>query len=169
MSPLRSSAGPATERMPTPSSSRTMCARLVLPRPGGPTSRTWSSASPLPFAASSATASCSLMRAWPTNSTSRRGRRLLSTSPSSSPSVAARDGAAQLGDRRAGDDRECDLGPDAAHREQLDEQLALAAVGEAVELERVLAHVEVRLDGDLVGRVALPHGRRCRVDEVAHA
>ena len=33
---FRSSAGPATERMPTPSSSRMMCARLVLPRPGGP-------------------------------------------------------------------------------------------------------------------------------------
>ena len=44
---FRSSAGPATERMPTPSSSRMMCARLVLPRPGGPTRRTWSSASPL--------------------------------------------------------------------------------------------------------------------------
>ncbi len=36
MSPLRSSAGPATQRIPTPSSSRTMYARLVLPRPGGP-------------------------------------------------------------------------------------------------------------------------------------
>ena len=59
---FRSSAGPATERMPTPSSSRMMCARLVLPSPGGPTSRTWSSASPRPFAASSAIASCSLMR-----------------------------------------------------------------------------------------------------------
>ena len=39
MSPFRSSAGPATQRMPTPSSSRTMYARLVLPSPGGPTSR----------------------------------------------------------------------------------------------------------------------------------
>ena len=37
MSPFRSSAGPATVRMPTPSSSRTMNARLVLPSPGGPT------------------------------------------------------------------------------------------------------------------------------------
>ena len=61
MSPLRSSAGPATVRMPTPSSSRTMNARLVLPSPGGPTSRTWSSASPRVFAASSAIASCSLI------------------------------------------------------------------------------------------------------------
>ena len=40
MSPFRSSAGPATQRMPTPSSSRTMYARLVLPSPGGPTSNT---------------------------------------------------------------------------------------------------------------------------------
>ena len=78
---FRSSAGPATERMPTPSSSRRMCARLVLPRPGGPTRRTWSSASPLPFAASSAIASCSFTRAWPTNSSSRRGRRLRSSPP----------------------------------------------------------------------------------------
>ena len=44
-SPLRSSAGPATERNPTPSSARMTCARLVLPRPGGPASRTCSSAS----------------------------------------------------------------------------------------------------------------------------
>ena len=51
MSPFRSSAGPATVRMPTPSSSRTICASVVLPRPGGPTSRTWSSASPRAFAA----------------------------------------------------------------------------------------------------------------------
>ena len=36
MSPLRSSAGPATWRMPTPSSRRTICASDVLPSPGGP-------------------------------------------------------------------------------------------------------------------------------------
>ena len=36
MSPLRSSAGPATWRMPTPSSLRTICASEVLPRPGRP-------------------------------------------------------------------------------------------------------------------------------------
>src|SRR5919204_303886 len=54
MSPLRSSAGPATQRMPTPSSSRTMYARLVFPRPGGPTSRTWSNASSRAFAAAKA-------------------------------------------------------------------------------------------------------------------
>jgi hypothetical protein len=46
--------GPATWRMPTPSSLRTICASDVLPSPGGPASRTWSSASPRAFAASSA-------------------------------------------------------------------------------------------------------------------
>ena len=63
-------------------------ARLVLPRPGGPASRTWSSASPRALAASSAIPSCSLTRAWPTNSSSRRGRSVRSTS-SSSPSRSA--------------------------------------------------------------------------------
>ena len=87
MSPFRSSAGPATVRMPTPSSSRTMNARLVLPRPGGPTRSTWSSASPRAFAASSAIASCSLTRSWPTKSSSRRGRSERSTSSSSGRSV----------------------------------------------------------------------------------
>ena len=70
MSPLRSSAGPATCRMPTPSSLRTICASEVLPSPGGPASSTWSSASPRAFAASSAIESCSLTRSWPTKSTS---------------------------------------------------------------------------------------------------
>ena len=51
---LRSSAGPATCRMPTPSSLRTICASDVLPSPGGPASSTWSSASPRALAASSA-------------------------------------------------------------------------------------------------------------------
>ena len=83
--------------------------------------------------------------------------------------VLARDRAAQFGRRRAGDDRERDLRPDAAHGEELDEQLALAPVGEAVELERVLADVGVRLDGDLVGRVALADRGRSRVDEIADA
>ena len=73
MSPLRSSAGPATCRIETPSSRRMICASEVLPSPGGPASRTWSSASPRPFAASSAIASCSLTRSWPTKSASERG------------------------------------------------------------------------------------------------
>ena len=90
MSPFRSSAGPATVRMPTPSSSRMINASVVLPSPGGPTSRTWSSASPRAFAASSAIASCSLTRSWPTNSSRRRGRSERSSSSSSAPEHRAR-------------------------------------------------------------------------------
>src|SRR2546421_2284398 len=89
-SPLRSSAGPATERSPTPSSSRTMYARLVLPRPGGPISRRWSSASLRPRAASSVVASCSLTRSWPTNSSRLRGRSERSSSSSSGRIAGAR-------------------------------------------------------------------------------
>ena len=53
--------------------------------------------------------------------------------------VVARDRAAQLGGRRAGDDRERDLRPDARDAEQQLEQLALVGRREAVELQRVLA------------------------------
>ncbi len=61
------------------------------------------------------------------------------------------------------------FGPTPLTDKQLDEELALLAVGEAVELHHVLADVEVRVDGDLVGRVALAHRGRRRVDEVADA
>src|SRR5207248_5692841 len=84
-------------------------------------------------------------------------------------SVAARDRPAQLGGRRAGDDRERDLRPDAGDGEEVDKQLPLAAVGEAVELEDVLADVEVRLDRDLVGGLALSDGRGSGMNEVADA
>ena len=46
MSALRSSAGPAVCTNGTSSSAATICASDVLPRPGGPASSTWSSASP---------------------------------------------------------------------------------------------------------------------------
>ena len=61
--------------------------------------------------------------------------------------------------RRAGDHRERDLRPDAADREQLREQLALVGVREAVELQRVLAHVQEGLDRQLspaVGPLSTP-------------
>ena len=45
-SALRSSAGPAVCTSGTPSSAATMLASEVLPSPGGPASRTWSSGSP---------------------------------------------------------------------------------------------------------------------------
>ena len=241
MSPFRSSAGPATVRMPTSSSSRMIVASVVFPRPGGPTSRTWSSASPRPFAASSAIVelllralladevvesarpqrlldllvalaqhrceelarhaalrSASRTRSSTGRSGSTRGERLLgldervpeldervardelarstarpatgtasAIEPSSSSTIRSavflpmpgiawkraesleRDRALELLRRRARDDGERDLRPDAAHAEELDEQRALGGVGEAVELERVLADVEVRLDRHL--------------------
>ena len=76
--------------------------------------------------------------------------------------VLAHDRAAQLLGRRAGDDRERDLRPDARDAEQQLEQLALVGGREAVELERVLAHVQVRLDRRLLAdaRVAPAASRR---------
>ena len=73
--------------------------------------------------------------------------------------VAERDRLAQLRGGRARDDGERDLRADAAHGEEVDEQLALLGVGEAVELERVLADVEVRLDRDLAPRRRRGAGR----------
>src|SRR4051794_26270236 len=262
MSPLRSSAGPATQRMPTPSSSRTMCARLVFPRPGGPTSRTWSRASSRAFAAVRAIASWSLMRSCPTNSARRRGRSDCSSSSSSGAPAGARnwvlisccfqrltdaflrrqlrvdggesllclphgvaeldervardemrlrarrrrdrhrriaelflqlehdalgrlpadagnrleaggvlehDRSAKLGRRRTGHDRERDLRPDAVDRQQLNEQLALAGLREAVKLQCVLPHVEVRVQRDLLGAVGEPYRGGRGSEEVADA
>ena len=71
--------------------------------------------------------------------------------------VVARDRAAELGRRGAGDDRERDLRPDSRDAEQELEQLALVGRREAVELQRVLAHVQVGLD-----RRLLPHPRGTR-------
>src|ERR1700744_5426476 len=63
-------------------------ASVVLPSPGGPKSRTWSSASPRFFAASRAIASCSLAFCWPINSCNRRGRSFSSKEFSSSARAA---------------------------------------------------------------------------------
>ena len=83
--------------------------------------------------------------------------------------VAERDRAAQVRGGRAGDDRERDLRADPAHGEQMHEQLALGGVGEAVQLQRVLAHVEVRLDRDLGAALRRAQHRRRRGHEVADA
>ena len=66
-----------------------------------------------------------------------------------SPSAIAR---CSSSGERARDDGERDLRPDPADAEELDEERALGCVGEAVELERVLAHVQVRLDRHLARR-----------------
>ncbi len=83
--------------------------------------------------------------------------------------VAERDRLPQLGRRRAGDDGQRDLRPHAADGEQVHEQLALLGIAEAVELERVLAYVEVRLDGDLRAGAGPAKDRRRGRDEVADA
>ena len=240
-----------------------ICASVVLPRPGGPTSRTWSSASPRAFAAASAIASCSLTPSWPTNSSSRRGPeralelllvgaehlrgdgahagRLPQRQPDAllgrevgidrrqgllglehgpaelderiaggqvhggagrardrhgilgaelllqlehdplgglladpgdrleARRVLEHDRAAQVGGRRAGDDRERDLRPDPGHREQVQEELALGRLGEAVELQRVLADVQVGLDDDLAPALGGAHRAGRRREEIADA
>ena len=85
--------------------------------------------------------------------------------------VAGRDGPPDLVGRVARHDRERRLGPDPGDAEQELEQRPLGGGGEAVELERVLAHVQVRVDRDLaaVGVARPPHRRRGGGDEVADA
>src|SRR2546425_7286500 len=61
--------------MLTPSSFAMRRARVVLPSPGGPKNSVWSSGSRRCFAASIAICKDSLTFAWPTNSSSREGRR----------------------------------------------------------------------------------------------
>ena len=74
-SPARWITGPEVARKPTPSSRATICASVVLPRPGGPCSSTWSSASPRARAAWMKTARFSREAFWPTNSARVCGRR----------------------------------------------------------------------------------------------
>src|SRR6266436_19243 len=83
-SPLRSSSGPALVLIGTFNSLAIICARVVLPSPGGPYSSTWSSASPRLLAASMAIWIFSLTRFWPIYSSSRFGRTLTSMRASSS-------------------------------------------------------------------------------------
>ena len=83
--------------------------------------------------------------------------------------VLAHDGAPKLAGRVAGYDRERDLGADSRNGEKLLEELALVGVREAEELHRVLAHVEMRLEDDLVRFVGLFHRRRSRKEPVSDA
>ncbi len=73
-SPARWITGPEVARNPTPSSRATICASVVLPRPGGPCSSTWSSASDRARAASMKIARFSRLAFWPTKSDSVCGR-----------------------------------------------------------------------------------------------
>src|SRR5882762_6610050 len=73
-SPGRSSTGPEVWRRLTPISRAMMCASVVFPRPGGPNSSTWSSASLRFLAASTKIESCPRIFSWPTYSASDLGR-----------------------------------------------------------------------------------------------
>src|SRR5262249_28435478 len=82
--------GPEVRRSPAPISRATMWARVVLPSPGGPVKRTWSSGSPRPRAAARKTARFSRTFVWPMYSESVCGRSLGSTATSSSSGVGTR-------------------------------------------------------------------------------
>src|SRR5207253_10375776 len=58
---------------------------------------------------------------------------------------------------------------DPGDREQVLEELALGRLREPVELERVLAHVQVRLEGHLSPALGEARGRRSHRDRVADA
>ena len=77
-----SSAGPLVVLMAAPISSAMMYASVVLPRPGGPESMTWSSASPRWSAAVMKTRRLSLIFCCPMNSSSDWGRSAFSKSSS---------------------------------------------------------------------------------------
>src|SRR2546425_2557004 len=83
-SPLRSNSGPALVLIGTFNSLAIICASVVFPSPGGPSSSPWSSASPRLRAASMAIWIFSLTRFWPMYSSSRFGRTLTSMRASSS-------------------------------------------------------------------------------------
>src|ERR1044072_7474446 len=84
MSPAFSMAGPAVERNSAPISFAMMFASVVLPKPGGPVSSTWSSASRRPRAAFMYTRRFSLTWRWPMYSSMRVGRSVSSNWRSSS-------------------------------------------------------------------------------------
>src|SRR2546430_693899 len=82
-SPALAITGPEVARKLTPSSRATICASVVLPRPGGPTNSTWSSASLRARAASMNTPRLAQAWAWPMTSESRCGRSDASAASSS--------------------------------------------------------------------------------------
>src|ERR1044072_6264253 len=112
--------GPEVARNPTPISRATICARVVLPRPGGPKNRTWSSASPRALAASMNTLRFSRAAFCPTNSSSVFGRNAESRSSGRRSGMVMRSGSviAPLDDIEPGSATGAfALGPDAPLRE----------------------------------------------------
>ena len=77
-SPARSRAGPDVVWRWASTSLATMCARVVLPRPGGPANNRWSTGSRRLRAAPRSTSRWPFNSLWPTNSGRLRGRRAAS-------------------------------------------------------------------------------------------
>src|SRR4029450_8883044 len=99
-SPARSSAGPLVTRRLTPSSAATIPASDVLPVPGGPANNRWSTACPRCLAAPSRISRCSFRRSWPTNSSSRRGRSVVSSARSIGSADGLSSSSLDTGDRQ---------------------------------------------------------------------
>ena len=77
-SPGLSSTGPDVTLNPTPNSLAIILLSVVLPSPGGPCSRVWSSGSPRYLAASTNMRRLSTTLAWPLKSSKDRGLRAFS-------------------------------------------------------------------------------------------
>src|SRR5215216_1698537 len=79
------------------------------------------------------------------------------------------DRSAEIGRSGVGEDRERHFRADAGHGQQELEQLALRRLGEAVQLERVLADMEISVEGDLLSALRLRKRALRRLEEVADA
>src|SRR5688572_27480860 len=90
--------GPEVARKPTPISRARMPANVVLPRPGGPCSSTWSRASPRPLAAATKTRKFSRAAFWPMNSSRLFGRKATSASSAVRSGVVMRAGSVAMPD-----------------------------------------------------------------------
>ena len=88
--------GPEVARKPTPISRARIPASVVLPRPGGPWSSTWSSASPRLFAAWTNTRRFSRAACWPMNSSRLFGRSAASASSAVRSGVVMRAGSVAI-------------------------------------------------------------------------
>ena len=156
MSALRSSAGPAVCTNGAPSSAAMMWASEVLPSPGGPASRTWSSDSSRPLAASMKTSSWAVTCSWLTKSASRRGRSERSSSSSPpEPGLGDRVGGDRVVDpageaRVPGDAHAASLVPARAQRgpDQLLGGLAARALEQLLGLDQGVAEVHEPVAGE---------------------
>src|ERR1700722_741362 len=96
-SPALPMTGPEVEWKLTPSSRATICASVVLPRPGGPTNSTWSSASLRDFADWMKTLRFLRAASWPAKSARSCGRVAVSSSGRFSAEMRRRGASATSG------------------------------------------------------------------------